>query len=706
MKLPKILIGLALIVIAASCKTKKEKPSMAKENPFATESKLAHGFPNFSAISATDYSPAFEQGINEKKEEIQAIANSKEAPTFDNTIVAMERSGKLLTRVSNVFFNLTSAETNDELRAIEKEVAPMLSKLNDDIKLNDKLFARIKAVKESEEAKKLPTAEARLLDDYYKGFVRGGANLNEEDKEKLRDINTQLSLLSIEFGEHVLNENNKFELIITNEKDLAGLPEDVITQAKETAQDKGKDGWVFTIHKPSLIPFLQYADNRALREKMFKAYINKGNYNDENDNKKILQKIVALRIEKANLLGYPTHADYILENNVAKNPQNVKELLGKLWTPALEKAKKERAQMQAIIKKEGGDFPLQAWDWWYYAEKIKQTDYALNEEELRPYFQLDSVRAGVFMVANKLFGINFKEVTNLKGYHPDVKVFEVTDEDGSHIAMYMADYFPRPGKSNGAWMNSYRKQSNLDDKFVTPIIVNVCNFTKPVGDKPALLSLDEVQTLFHEFGHALHGMLSKGKYPSQTGTSVPRDFVEFPSQVMENWAMDAEVMKLYAKHYKTGEAIPDALIEKIKKAGTFNQGFATTEYLAASLLDMQWHSLKTPYEGDANAFEDNFLIKEKGLIPEIVSRYRSPYFNHIFSGGYSSGYYGYIWSEVYDADAFNYFKETDVFDKEKGMAYRNIVLANGGAEDPEVLYTKFRGKQPSVDALVEKRGLN
>lgn len=705
MKSSNILLTLALFAILASCNTKKEKQGMSNDNPFVEASKLAHGFPDFANIKAADYAPAFEEGIKQKKQEIEAIANSKDAPTFDNTIVAMERSGKLLKRVSNVFFNLTSAETNDELRTIEKQMAPKLSKLNDDINLNEKLFARIKAVKESDEAKKLPTAETRLLDDYYKDFVRGGANLNEEDKEKLREINKQLSLLSIEFGEHVLNENNKFTLLITDKKDLAGLPEGVVAQAKATAEENGKDGWIFTIHKPSLIPFLQYAKNRDLRQKMFEAYINKGNYNDENDNKEILKKLVALRVQKAKLLGYPTHAHFILANNVAKNPDNVNELLDKLWIPALAKAKKERAQMQKIIRKEGGKFSLKAWDWWYYAEKIKQAHYALNEEELRPYFQLDSVRAGAFMVANKLFGINFKEVTNLKAYHPDVKVFEVTDEDGSHIAIYMADYFPRSGKSNGAWMNSYRKQSNLDGNFVTPIIVNVCNFTKPVGDKPALLSLDEVQTLFHEFGHALHGMLSTGKYPSQTGTSVPRDFVELPSQVMENWAMDSKVMKLYAKHYKTGKAIPDALIAKIKKAGTFNQGFATTEYLAASLLDMKWHSLTEAYEGDVNKFEDDFLNGKKGLITEIVSRYRSPYFKHIFSGGYSAGYYGYIWAEVYDADAFNYFKETDVFDKEKGSAYRDIILANGGSEDPEILYEKFRGHKPSVEALVEKRGL-
>lgn len=678
---------------------------MAADNPFATESKLAYGFPDFANIKTSDYAPAFEEGIKQKKEEIDAIVNNSEAPTFDNTILALERSGALLKRVSNVFFNITSAETNKELSAIEKEIAPKLSKLTDDINLNDKLFARIKAVKESDEAKNLGTAETRLLNDYYNNFVRGGANLNDEDKEKLREINQELSLLSIKFGDNVLNENNEFELQITDEKDLAGLPEGAIAQAKATAEEVNKEGWIFTIHKPSLLPFLQYAENRELREKMYKAYIDKGNHNDANDNKENAKKMAALRIQKANLLGYPTHAHFILENNVAKNPENVKNLLGKLWTPALEKAKKERNQMQAIIKKEGGNFKLAAWDWWYYAEKIKQADYALNEEELRPYFQLEKVREGVFMVANKLFGINFKKIDDLKGYHPDVEVFEVTDADGAHIAIYLTDYFPRPGKRAGAWMNSYRKQSNMDGKFVTPIIVNVCNFTKPIGDKPALLTIDEVQTLFHEFGHAIHGMFSKCKYPSQSGTSVPRDFVEFPSQVFENWAMEPTVLKMYAKHYQTGEAIPDELIAKMKKAGTFNQGFATTEYLAAALLDMEWHSLTEPYTGDAMEFEENILNKEKGLIPEIVSRYRTPYFNHIFSGGYSAGYYSYIWSEVYDADMFNYFKETDIFDQEKGKAYRDIILSNGGSEDAEILYRKFRGQDPDVEALVEKRGL-
>lgn len=704
MRLSNILIALMLTTTAISAHPKEE--GMAKDNPFITESNLPYGFPDFAAIKTSDYAPAFAEGIKQKQTEIEAIANNTQAPTFDNTIVAMERAGSLLTRVSNVFFNIASADTNDELRAIEKDLAPKLSKLNDDIKLNEKLFARIKQVKESEEAKKLNTEDSRLLDDYYKGFVRGGANLNETDKNTLRKINKELSLLSIEFGDHVMNENNVFELLITESSDLAGLPEGAISQAREAAKEKGKEGWTFTIHKPSLIPFLQYAKNRDLREKMYNAYINKGNNEDANDNKKIIKKIVALRIQKAKLLGYNTHADFVLETSVAKNPNNVKELLGQLWTPALERAKQERAKMEAIAKKEGDNIgALKAWDWWYYAEKVKEAEYALSEEEMRPYFQLDSVRAGAFLVANKLFGINFKELTDVKGYHPDVKVFEVTDADGSHIAMYMADYFPRPGKNNGAWMNAYRKQSNLDGKYVTPIIVNVCNFTKSTASTPALLSMDEVQTLFHEFGHALHGMLSECKYPSQSGTSVPRDFVEYPSQVYENWATDSKVMKLYAKHYKTNQPIPDALIAKINKAGTFNQGFATTEYLAAALLDMEWHTATEPVATEVNEFEDNFLLKQKGLIPEIVSRYRSPYFSHIFSGGYSAGYYSYIWSEIFDADTFNYFKETDVFDKEKGMAYRNIILSKGGSEDPEKLYQQFRGAKPKVDALIEKRGL-
>lgn len=690
-----MLLGL----LASSCQKEERK------NPLLEESKLPYGFPDFEHIKTSDYIPAFEVAIKQKEEDIRAIVENKETPTFENTIVALEKSGALLTRVSDIFFNITSAETNEELRQIEKEITPKLTKLKDDINLNQDLFEKIKQVyintKDS-----LNTEDARLIEDYYQDFVRGGANLNDEDKEKLRDINKNLSLLSIEFGDHVLNENNSFELVITNKEDLKGLPKDVITQARNTALEKNKEGWVFTLHIPSIIPFLQYSENRALREKIYKGYINKGNNNDKNDNKEVIKKIIDLRVRKAKLLGYKNYADFVLERTVSKNAENVTNLLDKLWLPAVNRAKSERDKMQEIIDERKEGFKLQAWDWWYYAEKVKEKEYALNEEALLPYFELDKVRAGAFMVANKLFGINFKPLKNLKGYHPDVEVFDVTDADGSHIAIYLTDYFPRAGKRSGAWMNSYRKQSNLDGKFITPIIVNVCNFTKPTGDKPALLSLDQVNTLFHEFGHALHGMLSNCKYHSQSGTAVPRDFVEFPSQVMENWATDPKIMKMYAKHYKTGKPIPDSLIKKINKSGKFNQGFATTEYLAAAILDMKWHSLEEPYTGDVNVFENDFLYKEKGLIPEITSRYRSPYFLHIFSGGYATGYYSYIRSEIFDADMFNYFKETDVLDAEKGKAYRKEILSKGATEDPEVLYEKFRGKKPTVEALIEKRGLN
>lgn len=699
MKTIKITTMIVLLGLAVSCQ--KED----RQNPFFEESKLPHGFPDFEKIKTSDYLPAFEAGIKQKEEEIKAIVDNKEEPTFDNTILAMERSGALLTRVSEVFYNLTSAETNKELKDIEKQIAPKLTKLKDDINLNEALFKRVKAVHDKT-AGTLNEEDSRLLENYYQDFVRGGANLNETDKSKFRKINEELSLLSLEFGDHILNENNTFELIITDKKDLKGLPKDIVTQARNTALEKNKEGWIFTLHVPSITPFLQYAENRNLREKIYKGYINKGNNNDENDNKEILKKIISLRIQKANLLGYDNYADFVLERTVSKNVDNVRDLLNKLWTPSVNRAKSEKDKMQEIIDDEKGNFKLQGWDWAYYAEKVKQKEYALNEEELRPYFELDKVRAGAFMVANKLYGINFKPLKNLKGYHPDVEVFEVTDADGSHIALYLTDYFPRAGKRSGAWMNSYRKQSNMDGKYITPIIVNVCNFTKPTGDKPALLSLDEVSTLFHEFGHALHGILSDCKYRSQSGTAVPRDFVEFPSQVMENWATDPKVMKLYAKHYKTGDPIPDALIKKINKAGKFNQGFATTEYLAAALLDMEWHSQKTPYTGDTNEFENNFLYKEKGLIPEIASRYRSPYFLHIFAGGYAMGYYSYIRSEIFDADTFNYFKETDVFDAEKGKAFRKEVLSKGSTKDPEKLYKNFRGQKPSVEALIKKRGLN
>jgi len=676
-----------------------------EENPLLSEFDTPYQVPPFDKINEEHYLPAFKEGMERQNTEIEAIVNNPETPTFENTIEAMESTGSLLRKVENVFYVLNGSMTNEDMQKIAKEVAPLGSKHEDNIRLNEKLFQRIKAVYEQKDKLELTTEQNTLLVKYYKDFVRSGANLDEEKKAKLKEINQELSILSVKFGENVLKENNRFEMVIDKKEDLAGLPQAVITGAEEAAKERGHEGkWVFTIHKPSMIPFLQYSEKRDLREKIFKAYINKGNNNDELDNKANLAKIAALRVERVNLLGYKTHADYVLENNMAKNPETVYKFLDLLWKPALKMAKREAKELQEMIGKEGKDFKLQPWDWWYYAEKLKKAKYALDEEMLRPYFKLENVREGAFSVANKLYGIQFIERKDIPKYHEDAKVFEVKEADGSHIGILYTDYFPRASKRSGAWMNSFRKQSRLHGKEVHPVITNNGNFSKPTGDKPALISSEEVLTLFHEFGHALHGLLSDCTYNRLSGTSVPRDFVELPSQIMENWAFEPEVLKMYAKHYETGEVIPQELIDKLKKAGHFNQGFASVEYLAASFLDMDWHTLTEAKELDVDKFETESL-NEIGLIPEIIVRYKSPYFNHIFSGGYSSGYYSYIWAEVLDADAFEAFKETSLFDQKTAQAFRENIVERGGTEDPMVLYKRFRGAEPTVEPLLKKRGL-
>ncbi|MGD9488676.1 MAG: M3 family metallopeptidase [Calditrichaceae bacterium] len=682
--------------------------SCAKEesNPFFSEYDTPFGVPPFSKIKEEHFMPAFKEGMKQQKREIEAIINNPETPTFENTIEAMERSGALLTKVSDVFDNLTSANTNDNLQEIAKEVTPLLSGHNDDINLNPNLFERVKQVYDKKDEMALSGEQSALLEKYYKNFVRGGANLDPEKQKRFREINEQLSLFSLQFGENILKEDNAFELVIDDEADLAGLPESVVKGAAEAAAERGYEGkWVFTLHKPSLIPFLQYSEKRDLREKMFKGYINRGDNGNELDNKEILSKMAALRVEKANLLGYKTHADFILDENMAKTPDRVYKLLDQLWDAALPIAKKEAKDMQEMIKSEGNNFKLEAWDWWYYSEKVKKARYDLDDAALRPYFKLENVRDGAFAVATNLYGITFEERPDLPVYHPDVKAFEVKEANGAHIGILYTDYFPRASKRGGAWMNAYRKQFRQDGKNITPVIANVCNFSKPTGDKPALLSFDEVETLFHEFGHALHGLLSNSTYHTISGTSVPRDFVELPSQIMENWASEPEVLKSYARHYETNEPIPDELIEKLENSGHFNQGFATVEYLAASFLDMDWHTLTEIKELNPVEFENNSLNKI-GLIPEIVSRYRSPYFRHIFSGGYSSGYYSYIWAAVLDADAFEAFKENGLFDKKTALAFRENVLSKGGSDDPMTLYVKFRGAEPKIEPLLKRRGLN
>ncbi len=699
-----MLILSTAVVVLGAYSVPSTAPQVQPDNPLFGEFNTPFEVPPFDLIREEHFLPAFKEGIEREREEVKAITANSEAPTFANTIEALEYSGAFLTRVDNIFSNLTSAQTNDELQEIAREVTPLLSKHSDDILLDPGLFMRVKSVFDQKDTLNLSPEQERLLDMYYKRFVRGGANLGEAEKARMREINEEISMLTLEFGEHVLEENNKFKMVLDNRADLAGLPDAVISAAAEAAADRGHDGkWVFTIHKPSLIPFLQFSERRDLREIMFKAYISKGANGDELDNRSVLSRIAALRVERANLLGYPTHADYVLDENMAKVPGNVYDLLNQLWVPALAMAQREARDMQAMIDVEGMDFNLEAWDWWYYAEKIKKERYDLDDEQLRPYFMLDNVRNGAFDLAGRLFGITFEEIVDIPKYHEEARAFEVRNADGSHLGVLYTDYFPRTGKRSGAWMNSFRKQMKINGRNVTPVIINCGNFSRPTGDKPTLISLEEALTLFHEFGHALHGLLSDCTYPSLSGTAVPRDFVELPSQIMENWATEPEVMKSYARHYLTGEPIPDELIEKIRNAGLFNQGFATVEYLAASFLDMDWHTLTEAVELDADSFE-NRSMEKIGLIPEIVARYKSPFFNHIFSGGYSSGYYSYIWAEVLDADAFQAFKETSLYDQEVARSYRENILSRGGTEDPMTLYVRFRGAEPSIDALLARKG--
>ncbi len=681
--------------------------SQDNENPFLTERETPFGTPPFDKIKTEHYLPAFEAGIEEQKKEIDAIVNNQDEPTFKNTIEALDASGALLTDVNRIFGAMQGAMNNSDIEKISLEITPKLTKHKDNIKLNKKLFERIKNVYLKKDNLNLTTEQQKLLEKYYKKFVRGGANLNDADKDKLRKINEKLGLLTLKFGKNVLNETNKFEMIIEDKNNLEGLPESVIAGAKAAAKEKGYENkWLFTIHKPSMIPFLQYSKKRDLRKKIYTAYFMKGDNNDEFDNKKIISEIVNLRIQKAKLLGYKNHAEFILEENMAANPKNVYELLHKLWKPALERAKAERDEMQKLVYEEGNNFKIQPWDWWYYAEKLKKAKYNLDETELRPYFKVENVIAGVFGLATDLWGLQFEERTDIPKYHPDVKVFEVKEADGSHIGVLYTDYFPRASKRGGAWMDAFRKQYKKDGKMISPIIYNVGNFSKPTDDKPALLSLDEVSTLFHEFGHAIHGLLSNCTYESISGTSTPRDFVEFPSQVMENWCLHPDVLKKYAKHYETGETIPEELIKKLKNASLFNQGFETVEYLAASILDMDYHTLENETDLDVNEFEKNSM-KEINLIDEIIPRYRSTYFNHIFSGEYSAGYYGYIWSAVLDADAFNAFVSTgNVYDKELADKYRKYILSSGGTDDSMKLYKKFRGNEPEIEPLLKRRGLN
>ncbi|MGE5341045.1 MAG: M3 family metallopeptidase [Candidatus Omnitrophota bacterium] len=675
------------------------------DNPLLTPYNTPFNVPPFDKIKDEHFMPAFKKAILEQQKEIDAIVNNPEPPNFTNTIVAFNNKGLLLSEVENIFNTFKSANTNENLQKLSEEISPMLAKDDDNIFLNEKLFQRIKQVYDSREKLNLAEDQLRLLENFYKEFTRKGANLNAKDKEKLREINQQLSVLSVKFDTNILKENNTFMLVIDKKEDLDGLPQGLIDSASAVAAQRKLPGkWVFTLHRPSIFPFLQYSKKRELREKIFKAYINRGNNGNEMNNQSLISGIVSLRAEKAKLLGYQTYADYVLENNMALKPINVYNYLNQLWKPALEMSKKEAADLQTLIDKEGGKFKLEPWDWWFYTEKLKKDKFDLDDEITRPYFKLENVREGAFYVANKLYGLKFIERTDVPVYQPDVKVFEVQEKDGTYVGLLYMDFFIKPGKRGGAWANAVRKEWKQDGKRIPPIICNTHNLSQPTGNGPVLLNFDEVETIFHEFGHGLHGLLANCTYRTQSGTSVPRDFVELPSQIMENWATEPEVLKVYAKHYQTGEIIPQELVEKIKKAERFNKGFETVEYLAASFLDMDWHTIPAGTKVDnINAFETAALTKI-GLIPQIVTRYRSTYFNHIFSGGYASGYYSYTWAELLDADAFQAFKETSLFDPNVAQSFRVNILEKGGSVDAMVMYKRFRGAEPKIEPLLRRNG--
>ena len=673
-------------------------------NPFFEEYETPFKIPPFEKIKFEHYEPAFMQGIDEHQKEIVKIAQNEKEPTFENTLEALESSGKTLDKVANVFYNLLGSNTNDEFDALAVKMSPLLSAHNDKILLNKELFERIKILKSNEPSLKLSDEQKRLLDETYKKFQRAGANLDQEAMIRLTEINSSLSSLSVQFDQNVLKETNGYSLIIDDPDDLQGLPDEEIRQASLLASSEGHDGkWVFKPTRVSMYPFLTYSEKRELRENLYKSYILRGDNDNDFDNKEIIKKMVALRKEKANLMGFETHADYVLDNTMAKTTQNVNKLLDTVWNPGIEKAKGEVEAMQEIIIEEGGNFKLEAWDWWHYSEKLRQEKFDFKEEEVKPYFSEDKVLKGAFEVAEKLFEITFTERDDLPKYREDIRTFVVEDFNNQVIGIFYTDFTQRPNKGGGAWMNTFRSQSKFEGKTI-PIVINVCNFPPKNVDGVSLLSFEQVETLFHEFGHGLHGLLSDVNYPSLSGTAVTRDYVEFPSQMMENWAREPEVIKTFAKHYITGETIPDELLAKISEAGTFNEGFETSEYVAAAHLDMAFHMEKDSIE-DIDAFEDETL-KNLGLIPEIESRYRSTYFGHIFAGGYSSGYYSYLWTEVLEADAFEAFKQNGLYHKETADKLKKYVYSSGNTKDLMEQYVKFRGKEPDIQPLLEKRGLN
>ncbi len=700
-----LFIFFVFALIMFSCTTRKKETTANMDNPFFTEWTTTFGVPPFDEIKEEHYIPAIEEGIKQQQAEIDAIVANTAEPNFENTILVYDKSGQLLEKVQGVFGPLNSANTNDSIQAIARRISPMMTKHRDGISMNPALFNRVKAVYDKRNEMGLDDQQLRVVEKIYQDFARNGANLSPEDQEKLKKINEELAPLSLKYGENLLAETNKnFKLVVDKEEDLAGLSADVIARAALDAQKTGDSGkWVFTLAKPSMLPFLTYAQNRDLREKLYRGYFMRGDNDNEFDNKEIIKKMVKLLDDRAKLLGFNNFAEYQIDINMAKTPQAVYDFLLKIWDPALKMAKQDVKEMQAIIDKEGGNFKLASWDWWYYNEKLKMQKFNLDENEVKPYFSLENAKTGVFYVVEKLYGLKFIKRDDLPTYHPEAEAYEVQEADGKFLGVLYMDFHPRDGKRVGAWSTSFRSATYRNGERVPTIGSIVMNFTRPTGDTPALLSFDEVSTFFHEFGHALHSLFADGLY-DRTARSVPRDFVELPSQIMENWAAEPEVMKVYAKHYQTGEPIPDALIEKLEKSGTFNQGFITGEYVAASLLDMDFHAPSNPEIADVRAFEKTSMDKI-GLIPEFIPRYRSTYFSHIFAGGYSAGYYVYLWAAVLDTDAFNAFKESgDLFNPELAAKFREL-LAKSGADEGMEVYRKFRGKDPSIEPLLEKRGL-
>ena len=676
------------------------------ENPLLEAYQTPFGTPPFDQIKTEHYEPAFNEGIRQLDEEIQTITDNTEMPTFENTVVALEHSGKLLEKVSSAFFNVLNAEADDEMMNLSQQISPKLSESSNNIYLNEKLFARIKSIYDRKEELSLSTEETRLLEETFEAFSVRGAALPLKDKEQYRKLSSELSLLSLTFDQNALKDKNRFELLLTKESDLEGLPESLREAAALRAKEKGKHGWLFNLSAPSYIPFMRHSALRELREKMYRAYMSVGNKGDEYDNKEIIRKIVNIRLEIARLMGETNYADYKLKHRMAKTPARVYKLLNDLLEAYKPVAQNEYKAIQEFVSKtEGKEQTVMPWDWNYYAEKLKDLRFNINDEMTRPYFELEHVKKGVFGLATQLYGITFKENKEIPVYHPEVQAYEVYDADGKFLSILYTDFHPRDGKQSGAWMNSIKEQYyDEEGKDSRPQIIIVMNFTRPTETKPSLLTFDEVNTLLHEFGHALHGMFAEGTYASLSGTNVYRDFVELPSQLMENWLTEKEFLDQIAIHYQNGEKIPAELIQRLIDAANFNAGYACCRQLSFGFLDMAWHSLREPFEGDVTTFEKE-AWKQTVIVPEVADTLMSSSFGHIFSGGYAAGYYGYKWAEVLDADAFSVFKETGIFNQKTAQSFRENILSKGGTEDPDILYRRFRGKDAEIGALLRRNGI-